>query len=151
ARLGRVAQPALPAVALSVERRDAQSWSEVLQKVRFGRAVSWPGLPAQAAHRALVVRQGVHREPAARQALFARGPSVAWTARPVPSEAARLLAASDASPGVERAEAELPAESGAAAGLRLAGAPSAVPEPVAVPQREAPGAVEVQHEALQAR
>jgi hypothetical protein len=152
ARLERVAQPALPVVALTVQRRDALSWSKVLRKVRFGRAVSEPpAYPAQAARRELAVRQAVHRELAVRQAPVAHVPSVAWRAGPVSSEAARPLAASDASPEAERAEAALPAASGAVAGLRLVGAPLAVLEPAAVPQWEVPGAVEVQHGALQAR
>lgn len=150
ARLGRVAQPALLAVAPSVQCRDAQSCSEVLQKVPFGRAVSEPlaflaQFLAQAVHRELAVRQAARQEP------FARVPSAASPAGSAPSEAARPLAGSDASPGVERAEVVLPAGSDAAVELLLATAPLAAPGDEAVLQREARGAAEVRHgAALQA-
>jgi hypothetical protein len=133
-RSARGAQPALRVVAPSVQSRGALSWSEVLQKVPFGCAV-----PEQAVFRAW---WAVHRELAARQVArqepFARVPSAASPAGPsAPSEAARPQAASGALPEAGRAEAALPVASGAAAELRLAAKPSAVPEPAAVLQQEA--------------
>lgn len=137
-------QPAVLDVASSAPGRVALSWSEVPQKVLFGYAVSArPEFLVQAVRREQAVRQG------ARLAPFAPV-SAAWPAeRSVRLARAETVpqAESDALSRAAHGEAVVRVVWGGAAGLRLAAAPLAAPEPAAVLQLEARDAAEVQHEA----
>ena len=148
-------------VALSAQRRGAPSWPEVRQEVPSGsaaleRAAFWPrsaqvAFPAQVVRPVWLVRRVVRREPAVQQGARLEPSalvSAAWPAgalvRRAPAEAAPQ-AGSGALLGAVRAEAAAWAVPGGAAGLRLAAALLAAPEPAAVLQRAARDAAEVQH------